>query len=365
MLSPATEDELADLVRAARGPLSVRGGGTRGGGGRGEVLTTAGIAGIVLHEPGALTLVARAGTALSAVEDVLAAQGQRLAFEAPDLRGLLGTEGESTIGGVIATNASGPRRVQAGAARDFLLGVRFVDGTGAVVKNGGRVMKNVTGYDLVKLMAGSRGELGVITEVALKVLPVPAATATLSVATGEATALAALTAALSSPFDVTGAACLPGRGALVRIEGFAASVDYRAGRLRDLLSRHGSVEVETDPARNAALWKAVRDVEPFHGKRGDIWRISVRPSHGIEAARRLGAVGLLFDWGGGLVWALMPEGTDARARLDGLPGHATLVRAAPETTARIGARPPESPAVEALIQGLRTRFDPRGLFGTA
>ncbi len=157
---------MAEAVAGATGPLLVRGGGTRTlGHAVGEVLETSGLSGVKLYEPGALTLVVRAGTSVAEVEAVLAAERQRLAFEVPDLRGLLGREGQSTIGGVLAANASGPRRVQVGAARDAALGVRFVDGTGMVVKNGGRVMKNVTGYDLVKLLAGSRGTLGVLSEV--------------------------------------------------------------------------------------------------------------------------------------------------------------------------------------------------------
>ena len=207
MLRPGSEAELAGLVRAARGPLAVGGGFTRGMVAEGEPLTVAGLSGIELHEPGALTLVAKAGTPVAEVERALGEAGQRLAFEPMDLRALLGTTGEPTLGGVIATNASGPRRVQGGAARDFLLGRRFVDGTGMAVSNGGRVMKNVTGLDLARLLAGSHGTLGVITEVALKVLPAPEATLTLTLAGLDvARAVQALSAALSSPFEVTGAA---------------------------------------------------------------------------------------------------------------------------------------------------------------
>ncbi len=181
----------------------------------------------------------RAGTALAEVERVLAGERQRLAFEPPDLRGLLGREGVSTIGGVAAANAGGPRRVQAGAARDAMLGVRFVTGAGEVVKNGGRVMKNVTGYDLVKLMAGSAGRLGVLSEVSLKVQAVPEAEATLvGEGMGDEAGLAALRAALGSPFDVSGAARAEGRS-LIRVEGMTGSVAYRAGRLRGCCAATG------------------------------------------------------------------------------------------------------------------------------
>lgn len=364
MLSPRDEAETAEAIRAASGPLCVRGGGTRGLGtaSPAEVLSAAGMTGILLYEPGTLTLVARAGTPLSEIEAALAAERQHLAFEPPDLRALLGRDGASTIGGVIAANASGPRRVQAGAARDAAIGVRFVDGTGTVVKNGGRTMKNVTGYDLVKLMAGSRGALGVLTEVSLKVMPVPPAQATLVLpGLGAAGSVAALTAALTSPFDVTGAAFLPGTGALVRIEGLEGSVAYRTGALAARLAPFGEVVAERDPARAGPLWRAVRDVLPFAGRAGDVWRISARPSAVPALISRLGGEALL-DWGGGLVWALVPEGADARAALGPFEGHATLLRAAPGTHLRLGTFPPEPAPVAALSSAIARRFDPRGLF---
>ena len=364
MLAPASEAEMAEAVAAATGPLSVRGGGTRGPAAPGEVLSTAALTGVTLHEPGALTLVARAGTPLEEVERALAAEGQRLPFEPMDHRALLGTAGAPTIGGAVAANASGPRRIQAGACRDSLIGVRFVDGTGTVIKNGGRVMKNVTGYDLVKLMAGSRGTLGVLTEVAFKVLPAPAAAASLELSgLSPEDAVAALSAALGAPFEVSGAAHLTeGPRTLVRIEGFEAQVDYRAGRLAEVLAPWGAAAVERDPARIAETWAAVRDVTAFAGRPGDVWRISVLPSAGPAAHAALGAPPAVMDWGGGLVWALLPEDTDARADLAGLAGHATLVRADPATHARIGTLHPEPAALERLAAGLRARFDPRGLF---
>lgn len=351
-MRPETESELAEAVRGARGPLVVRGGGTRSlGMPAGEVLETGGMSGITLYEPGALTLVARAGTPLAEVEATLAAEGQRLAFEPPDLRGLLGRAGDSTLGGVVAANASGPRRVQVGACRDFLLGVRFVDGAGQVIKNGGRVMKNVTGYDLVKLLAGSHGTLGVLTEVSLKVLPASAAEATVVLdGLDDATAVDAMARALGSPFEVTGAAHWPGQGTFLRVEGLAAQVDYRAAQLQAML---GGRTVAQGP------WADIRDVAAFRGQPGDVWRLSVKPSDAPGLVARAGALGCLYDWGGGLVWLLMAPDADLRARLGAFHGHATLVRGHGAPVFQ-----PEPAPVAALTAGLRARFDPRGVFNS-
>lgn len=347
---------MADLVRSASGPLILRGGGTRaiGAVGPGNLLETGGLSGVTLYEPGALTLVVGAGTPVAEVERALAAEGQRLPFEPPDLRGLLGRSGESTIGGVVAANASGPRRVQAGACRDSLIGVRFVDGTGTVIRNGGRVMKNVTGIDLVKLLAGSHGTLGVVTEVAFKLLPAPELAATLCVAGLDgAEAVMAMAAALGSPYDVTGAAHLPGRGTFLRLEGFETSIRYRAKELARVLGRFGSVaEVGGD------IWPQIRDVTPFADKPGDVWRLSVTPTDAPGLVARSGAEAAIYDWGGGLVWLLLPPGTDLRAVLGPFMGHATRVRG----EGPIAAFHPEPAPIAALAAGLRAKFDPRGLF---
>jgi glycolate oxidase FAD binding subunit len=361
-MRPADEMELAEAVRGAAAPFVIRGGGTRGIGrpAPGEVLETGGLSGLELYEPGALTLVARAGTPLAEVQAVLAGERQRLSFEPPDLRGILGRTGEATLGGVAAANASGPRRVQSGAARDSLIGVRFVDGTGAVVKNGGRVMKNVTGYDLVKLLAGSHGTLGVLTEVAFRVQAIPEAEATLvGEGLGAEAALAALRRALGSPFDVSGAAFAGGR-ALVRVEGMAGSVAYRAGQLRALLGGWAIAE----GAASAALWQAVRDVTALAGRPGALWRLSVVPTEAMTVPRALEAAGIAheaaWDWGGGLLWLLVPEGGAevVRAAVRGI-GHATLVRG---DLPAVPVFPPEPPEVAALTAGLRAKFDPKALF---
>ena len=210
MNSPASETELAEIVAGGKDPLRITGGGTRGGARDGAPITVAGLSGITLYEPGALTLVAKAGTPVAEAEAALAAEGQRLPFEPMDHRGLLGTDGAPTLGGMVAANVSGPRRIQAGACRDSLIGVRFVTGEGEIVKNGGRVMKNVTGYDLVKLMAGSHGTLGILTEVSLKVLPAPAASATLVIdGLNVAGAIGAMSRRARISFRSLGAAHLP------------------------------------------------------------------------------------------------------------------------------------------------------------
>ncbi len=358
-----SEAELAEAIRDADGPLSVQGGNTRGMAGRGAALSVAGLGGIRLYEPGALTLVAQAGTPLSEIEEALAAEGQRLAFEPMDHRALLDSSGTPTIGGVFAANVSGPRRLSVGAARDFLLGVRFVDGAGRIVKNGGRVMKNVTGYDLVKLMAGACGSLGVLTEVSLKVLPVPETSATLCLAgLDDHAAVKAMAQAMSSPFEVTGAAHDPAkRQTLLRLEGFAPSVRYRLARLRDLLASTGADMHILEHDDTEAAWRRQRDVTAFADTTGDIWRVHCRPTEAPEIAQRAAAEAHLFDWAGGLVWLRMAPGTDLRTRLGKYDGHATLVRADAETRAAFPREQPASPGVERLRAGLRAQFDPRGI----
>jgi glycolate oxidase FAD binding subunit len=369
VLRPQTEADLAEMVRNARGPLRVFGGGTRPVGHvvEGEGLSTSAMSDITLYEPGALTLVAKAGTPVAEIEAALAAEGQMLAFEPMDHRPILGTIAVPTIGGVVAGNVSGPRRVQLGACRDYLLGVRFVDGRGEVIKSGGRVMKNVTGYDLVKLMAGSRGTLGVLSEVSLKVLPKPEKAASLRLnGLKDAKAIAAMAAALGSPFEVTGA--MHHRGpddhetlTMLRIEGFAASVAYRAEALRLRLLEFGDWQVETDQDGQAAGWQWVRDVEEFLGERGDVWCLSVKSSEAAGIVARSPAKDVLYDWGGGRVWVLVAEGQDVRVAFGQAGGQATLVRASDETKSRLSVFQPEAPPLAALAMGLRKRFDPRGI----
>ncbi len=351
-----SERDLSEALRDVAGPVRIVGGDTRPVGARGGARLSVAIRGISLYEPAALTLVAGAGTPLAEVEAVLAAEGQRLPFEPVRWGPVLGAGGDSTIGGVVAANVSGPRRVQAGACRDSLIGVRFVDGTGVVVKNGGRVMKNVTGYDLVKLMAGSWGTLGVLSEVSFKLLPASTTEATLIVADlTPAEAVAALSAALGSPYDVTGAGWMPGVGAMLRVEGLAESVAYRAGRLAALLAPFGSPRQERDGS--ATLWRDLGELVVFQGQPGDLWRFSLRPSEAPAVVARLGCP-VVLDWGGGLVWALVPEGVDARALAAPYAGHATRMRG---SASGVATFQPEPAPLAALAAGLRARFDPRGI----
>ncbi|MBB5722615.1 glycolate oxidase FAD binding subunit [Loktanella ponticola] len=360
-MTPKNETEISEAIVSAKGPLRILGGGTRPIGKPivGEALSTAGLSGISLYEPGALTLVAQAGTPLAEIEATLDVENQRLAFEPMDHRGLLGTTGASTIGGVVAANVSGPRRIAVGACRDFMLGVRFVDGAGQIIKNGGRVMKNVTGYDLVKLLSGSFGTLGVLTEVSLKVLPKPETTATLCIHDQSvAQAVAAMSAALGSPFEITGAAHVTdARKTLLRIEGFAKSIAYRTEQLQNLLKAFGAVDVVTE--QNP--WPDIANVTGFAGVTDDIWRISVRPSAAPAAVAALPATSrTMLDWGGGLIWATAPQGTDLRANLAAFKGHATLIRG----TADVPTFHPEPAPLAAITAGLRAKFDPRGILNS-
>ena len=379
ILTPTTEADLSEAVAAAaadKAPLEIAGGGTRMALGRPvqaeRTLSTAGLSGITLYEPGALTLVAQAGTPMSEIDAALAAENQMLPFEPMDHRSLLGTSGEPTIGGVVATGTSGPRRLQRGACRDAMIGVRLVDGEGTAVSNGGRVMKNVTGYDLVKLMAGSWGTLGVLSEISFKLLPAPAAEVTLVIeGLDAASGVEALSEVLATPQEVTAAAHAdPGvlgdaSQTLVRIEGLEGSVAYRSKQI--IAGGDWSVR-EAGASRD--IWSQIRDVTPFGGQPGDVWRVSLKPTDGPILVGELREQGIaattLYDWAGGLVWLLVPDDNAAianavRESTKRLGGHATLIRAPASVRAAISVFEPENPVIERLSQGLRAKFDPHGI----
>jgi glycolate oxidase FAD binding subunit len=382
---PKSEEELSDIIKSAKANgsvLSVRGGGTRPIGNPvscDAVVETKGLKGISLYEPGALTIVAKAGTPLAEIEKALEKENQHLPFEPANYAGLFGKKGKSTIGGVVAAAVSGPRRIQAGACRDSLIGVRFVSGEGDIIKNGGRVMKNVTGYDLVKLMAGSYGTLGVLSEVSFKVLPKPELTGVVSVSgLNDSEAVTILAKALSSPFDISGAAHLQ-KGAvgeattLIRVEGFTESIKYRTQELKKLiaplLNSNAEINIDIDPASTKRQWTAIRDLEVFQGGETALWRLSVKPSDGPKIVAELSKsmnVDALYDWGGGLVWlqtetSSLETAKQIRMNVTKLGGHATLIRRAANTDSAIESFQPE-PSRNALIsENLRLQFDPAGI----
>lgn len=385
-LAPGDEAGVISAILAAgaaREPLLVEGRGTKQGMLRpvqaARSLSTRNLTGVTLHAPQELIISARAGTPLPDLEAKLAEGGQGLIAEPPDLQSLLGTEGVQTLGGVVATNLSGPRRVAWGAMRDHVMGVRAVNGTGELIRSGGRVLKNVTGLDLCKLLTGSHGTLGVITEVTLKVLPLAELTGSLLLPGLDAVrGVAALSAALGSPYGVSGAAWLPteaasrvpalaGQGAvaLIRIEDFAPSVHYRLGRLAADLAPYAAARTLDDAASRAA-WRAIRDAEPLRVDPGDaVWRISVRPSAGPAAVDAITAAGCrcFLDWGGGLAWVAGPPARhDAvAAAAQAAAGTWTVLRAPESLRAAAQVVPPEPEPLARITRRVKAAMDPIGI----
>jgi glycolate oxidase FAD binding subunit len=384
LFTPKTEAEAAQLVAdlaLTKKPVTIQGGATRAGIGRPNqteaTISTVHLSGITLHEPAELVISARGGATVAEVEATLAAKNQILPFEPMDHRTLFGTTGEPSIGGVVAGNQSGPRRIQAGACRDSLIGVRIVNGLGQAIKSGGRVMKNVTGLDLAKLVTGSWGTLGLLTEVTFKVLPRPERTLTLLIKNlSDERAVAALSAALGSPFEPSAAAHLPaGLGkplarTILRLEGFSVSLDYRVGEFRKLLAAFGEITL-LEGEDSARLWRGVRDCEFLAAPMDDaIWRISTAPTRapGMVAAIAAAVPGArwFYDWGGGLVWLAVPPIGEAasatvRAAVASAGGHATLIRAPRELRASVDVFQPLGP-LAGVTGGIKTSFDPGRIF---
>ena len=385
LIAPADEAGIAAAVAGAglaQNPLLVMGNGSKIGMLRpvqaARSLSTRNLRGITHYSPDELVISARAGTPLADIEAALAERGQHIIAEPPDLSSLFDTKVRQTIGGIVATNLSGPRRVAWGAMRDHILGLRAVTGWGEVIHSGGRVLKNVTGLDMCKLLAGSHGTLAVITEVTLKVLPAPEAVGTVVLPGLDAVAgVAAISAALGSPYSVSGAAWLPvgaaaripalaafgASVALARIEDFASSVLYRTRKLRDELRYDATI---LDDGASRAVWCAVRDVMPLDASDGAIWRVSVRPSAGPAVLRELidglGAAAYL-DWGGGLVWVAGPAATSAHAAVAmaarAAGGTWTLMRAPEPLRAAIEVVPPEPEALGRIARRVKAALDPR------
>ncbi len=389
---PADTRELLDAVNWAisqNHPLEVVGQGSKRALGRpvqaGHLLDLSALAGIELYEPAELILTVKAGTPIAEVEKLVEASGQELAFEPMDYGPLLGLDaGQGTIGGVVGVNLAGPKRLKHGAARDHILGLEAVSGRGELFKAGGKVVKNVTGYDLPRALCGSWGTLAIATSVTFKVLPKPEteATALISGLSPEE-AVSAMTRAMGSSAEVSAAAHLPKDVAsrlagehlplsfdatLLRLEGFKASVDYRLETLRKLFGAQHTVErIEVEPSRT--LWRGVRDCLPFAGGEKPVWRISVAPTAGpavvAELSRTL-ALEAFYDWCGGLVWLCMKDGDPAAetvrasvARHGG--GHATLVRANATQRSAISVFEPQPEALDALSRRLKGQFDPAGI----
>ena len=382
--APATEAELESLVGdlvARAVPFSVQGGNTRAGLGRiaqtAETVSTRALTGITLYEPSELVIGARAGTPVAEIEAALAAKRQMLPFEPMDHRALYATTGEPTIGGVLATNASGPARIIRGACRDSAIGLRVVNGRGQAVKSGGRVMKNVTGLDLVKLMCGSHGTLGVLSEVTFRVLPKAERVVTLEWrALDDTTGIQLLSAALGSPFEVMAAAHLPAGLAgsqartLLRLENFSTSIDYRAAELARLFKAHGRPELIEGPS-SSTLWTSIRDAALLSEPRDHaVWRVSTAPSRaaGFVAAIRAAqpACRAFYDWGGGLVWLSLAAIDDAgaaaiRSAVAVAGGHATLMRGPHELRAKLPVFQPMAEPLHRLTARIKSSFDPAGL----
>lgn len=395
LLKPATDWELQGMItQLAQRELTVElvGNGTKRAVGRpvstSVALTLNGIRGIALYEPTELVMSARAGTPLSQIEVELASRGQMLAFEPLDLGPALGTyAGTQSIGAVFACNLSGARRIQMGAARDHLLGVKGVNGRGELFKSGGRVVKNVTGLDVARGLSGSWGTLAAMTEVTFKVLPIPDDTTTL-VYPGLTDDLAVelMCKAMGSPFEVSGtvhlSAALTGRLlhpamqqighslTAVRLENFPRSVAYRKQRLAELLRVYGEPLV-LDQENSVLLWGELRRLSVLpHSAETYLWKISTSPKAApnlVNAIRRHMPVEVMYDWSGGLIWLEIPASADAgaadiRRALAVHGGYGTLIRADEAVRQSVDVFQPLSPVTERLSRGMKWAFDPASMF---
>ncbi|MDR3374330.1 MAG: glycolate oxidase subunit GlcE [Ancalomicrobiaceae bacterium] len=386
-LCPSSEAEVLDILAAAIGdcvPLAPTGLGTKAGIGRPVKharLDLSGLAGVILYEPEELVVTVRAGTPVDEVVELLAGKGQQLAFEPPVWRTPDGGASRGTIGGLVAANLSGPRRLKAGAVRDHILGVRGVSGRAEAFKAGGRVVKNVTGYDLARGLAGSWGTLAVLTEVTFKVLPKAETELTLAVAgLAPAHAVEALTGAMHLSADVSSAAHLLAAesGApfaqeprtVLRLEGFVASVDARAEVVARHLAPFGPVE-RLEAAASADVWAGIRDLGSV-GEAGEaLWRISLPPASAAVFADRVAGLEprrLAFDWSGGLVWLWVDDrlpdlgAAVIRAAIAVCGGgHATLIRGQDASRSRIDVFEPQPAPLAALSARLKAQFDPAGI----
>ncbi|MTI15821.1 FAD-binding protein [Rhodobacteraceae bacterium RKSG542] len=390
---PETQDELAKVLSwaaAEETPMEIIGSGSKRQLGRpvqvAYTLSLENLSGIVDYEPAELVLTAKAGTPIAEIEALLSEHGQELAFEPVDYGGVLGTGyGKGTLAGVCATNLAGSRRLKAGAARDHVLGIHGVSGRGEIFKAGGRVVKNVTGYDIARAFCSSWGTLGVASELTLKVMPAAALEETVVVkGLSGAEASEAMSAAMGSSAEVSSAAFLPLQyddrlsaelGAIdktltvLRLEGVEKSVNYRVETLRSLLKPFGSIDVLKNEG-SRALWRSIRRLEAFEeGGEAPLWRISVAPTHSesvVQRLQQLGASKVLRDWAGGLLIAEFNGGDNpaleirqAIAQAGG--GHATLIRGSASDRGSIEVFQPQDPALALLTRSLKKQLDPKGI----
>jgi glycolate oxidase FAD binding subunit len=381
-LRPSDSGMLRDMVAMLadrKAPAETIGAGTKRAIGRPTnaeyLLDLSALSGIREYEPNELVLTCGAGTPLWTIESALESNNQQLAFEPMDYGPLLGGAPRmGTIGGVLSANLSGPRRFKAGAARDHFLGMDAVSGRGEAFKAGGKVVKNVTGYDMCKLIAGSWGTLALMHEVTIKVLPAPEETKTL-VLHGQSVdqAVAAMALALQSPHEISGAAWLPESGeTLLRIEGFPESVKARMAATQALLTGCDCQQSILDAGRSQERWLAIRDVSALClPNERPVWRLSLPPASAVGVWRALHGVvcpaGHL-DWGGGLMWLAADSGiADGGAeairsalRANG-GGHATLVRGTVGLRSAVSVFPPMNAGLQRLQQKIKANFDPKGV----
>ena len=394
LLCPGDVKQLRDLVQtslASKSSLLVKGTGSKDGwghpDGNGQKVQISGISGITLYEPEELVMTAAAGTPIRHIKKRLDENGQQLAFEPPDIARLYSaSKGTGTLGGVIACNLAGPRRIQAGAARDHFLGFEAVSGRGEIFKSGGRVVKNVTGFDLSKLLAGSYGTLAIMTSITIKVLPKPEKTRSILVyGLNHQDAIAAMTTSLHSPHEVNAAAHIPeylsgkstvgyvnGSGkavTVVRVQGPAPSVEARCAALLKLINRFGDVE-ELHSKNSGILWEEIADVADLIDDSNKIvWRLSVPPAAGANIAntiKEFSDAEIYFDWGGGLIWVGLSPGDgvlakEIRSLLADSGGHATLMRASDDIRRITPVFHPQTSEVAVLTMKLKENFDPQGI----
>jgi glycolate oxidase FAD binding subunit len=368
MVKPRSDVELAEIIRNTTTPFEIIGTGTKRGLGRSiseiQPLSLSQFSDVLAYEPEELILDVGASAKLSEIEKLLDTKRQYLAFEPPDLSKLLGSKHSGTMGGMLACNLSGPRRIKAGAARDHVLGLNAVSGRGEIFKAGARVVKNVTGYDVPKLMAGSYGTLAAFTSVIFKVLPKPETEVTLLIAgLDDAAAVRCMSAALQSSCEVSGAAHIPEVGTALRLEGIAASVSYRREKLGKLLG--GKIEI-LNADESVKYWRRVRDVLPLADNlERHVWRLSVTPSEAPKIAQKLKSqidLRCYFDWAGGLIWLDTPQEAAQIIRAAIGDGHATLIRAPDTVRSVVEVFQPQPEALAALSARVKNSFDPRGVF---